>query len=397
MDLAGDGRGQSIQIGAVLLFGVLIILFSTYQAFVVPSQNREVEFNHNQRVEGDMVELRNTILTTKTTGEDGYATVELGTEFPPRLLALNPSPPTGTLYTTEARPIVIEQGGNDVTSEVCPGSDIQTRFIEYKPSYSAYEGAGTIRYENSLLYHNFSDSSVVMTSQQLVQGNTLQIVPLRQSFNRGGGDTIAIEPKAGLVDTSQRDDLTVTVPTRLSEERWETALDGQVDPGNVDVSDGNLTLDLSGEYTINCGPVGLGETPPSGERGDSVNEINPASPGDIRLVEATSSGSNVTLTFNNTGGTNNFTEGRINFYRSTGSGQGNNPSYAIVSENGIERANLTVPGEFETFDPKIKLEGNGAETDVVFDFDASGGGQSWFVTTFQLESGERALYFVPTG
>lgn len=406
MELREADRGQSIQVGAVILFGVLIVVFSVYQAFVVPNQNREVEFNHNQRVQGDMVDLRNSILTTKTTGQDSYTTVELGTEFPPRLLGLNPPSPSGSLYTTELRPIVVEDrgSGSDVTADVCPGNDIRTRFVEYRPNYAEFRNPGTLRYENSLLYADFEgDDTVRLASQQFVEGDTVQIVPLRRSFNRGGADTIAVEPKAGLVDTSQREDVNVTLPTRLSESQWETALRGQVPPENVSVTEGpggrNLTVQLTGEYQVDCGPVGLGSVPPSGARGESLDDINPnpAAPGDIRLVQASSSGSTVTLTFNNTGGTNNFTEGRINFYRSTGMGGGNNPSSAVVSADGTDRTTLQVRGDYRVFTPKIRLEGGGQTTDVVYDFDAGGGGQSWFVTTLELESGESALYFVPTG
>jgi hypothetical protein len=397
---AGE-RGQSVQVGAVVLFGVLVVVFAVYQAFVVPNQNQQVEFNHNQRVQGDMVEVRNAVLTTKTTGEDGYVTVELGTEFPPRLLALNPPPPTGALYTTDLRPIVVEKRatGTDVTTAVCPGTDVGTRFVEYSPDYAVFRNPGTVRYENSLVYTDFeNDDAVRLSSQELVRGGTVQIIPLRRSFNRGGSGTIPVEPKAGLVDTSRRENVTVTLPTRLSERQWEDALAGEVPPGNVTVTDGpggrNLTVALSGEYRIDCGPVGLGETPPSGPRGGGLDEINPAAPGDIRLQDATSSGSTVTLTFNNTGGTNNFTQGRINFYRSTGGSSG--PSSAVVSAGGTDRATLDVQGEYETFAPKIELSG-GDTTDVQFQFDASGGGQAWFVTTLELESGETALYFVPTG
>jgi len=45
-----NGRGQSIQIGAVLLFGALIIALAGYQAFVVPQENEQVEFRHSQTV-----------------------------------------------------------------------------------------------------------------------------------------------------------------------------------------------------------------------------------------------------------------------------------------------------------------------------------------------------------
>jgi len=400
MSFRTDRRSQAIQIGAVLLFGVLIVLFATYQAVVVPGQNSEVEFNHNQRVQGDMVEVRNAILETKTTGDDGYATLELGTRFPPRLVALNPSPPSGSLTTTDLRPVVIQEDGTDITTEVCPGSDIRTRFLEYDPSYAEYTGAGTLRFENSLLYHDFGDQTVLLTGQSLVQGDTVRIVPLRRSLGIAGTRTIAIEPVAGLVDTAQRENLTVTVPTQLSESAWEDALEGQLDPANVSVTTGaggrNLTLSLDGAHRIDCGPVGLGEAPPSGERGGSVDEINPAAPGDIRLVDETRTGSSsVRLAFNNTAGTNNFTEGRINFYEGQG---GNQPTLATIAATGEPTsATLAVRGDFQTFDPDITLRGNGTVTTVELDFDQNPNPNDWFIITLQLETGERALYFVPVG
>jgi hypothetical protein len=401
MDRRGGDRGQSVQIGVVVLFGVLVIVFSIYQAFVVPNQNQQIEFNHNQRVQGDMVELRNAVLTTETTGQDGYVTVELGTEFPPRLVALNPPPPTGTLYTTDRRPVVVRERatGADVTTEVCPGSEIRTRFVEYSPDYTEFANPGTIRYENSLVYTAFEDDAVVrLSGQEFVRDGTVRIIPIRRSFNRGGSGTVPVEPKAGPVETSRLTDVNVTVPTGLSERRWEDALAGQVPPGNVSVTDGpggrNLTVALSGAYRLTCGSVGFGGNPPSGQRGGDPAEINPAAPGDVRLESSTASGSTVTLTFNNTGGTTSFVGGRINFYRSTGGSR--TPEYANVTVDDTERASLFVERGYESFSPTIELAG-GATTDVTFSFDRGGGGQAWFVTTLELESGETALYFVPAG
>lgn len=401
MDLTDDRRGQSIQIGAIILFGALIILLSTYQAFIVPSQNQEVEFNHNQRVQSDMLDLRNTILTTKTTGEDGYVNVELGTEFPARLIAINPAPPSGRLSTTQARPIIIEERatGTDITTDVCPGDDVNTRFIEYQPNYAVFQNAGTVRYENSVVYNDFGEAVTRLSSQQLINGDRVQIIPLNNSFNRGGSQTVAVEPKAGLVDTSTREDINVTIPTQLNEQQWEKALEGEVAPENISVSEGaagrNMTARLSGEYTINCGPVGLGETPVSGARGSGVDDINPASPGDVRLVDETRSGSTMSLFFNNTAGTNNFTEGRINFYEGQG---GNDPTEANISKTGEPvSATLEVRGDFKTLDPDITLEGNGTVTEVELNFDGNINQNDWFIITLRLETGENALYFVPGG
>ncbi|MDZ7746206.1 MAG: hypothetical protein U5K28_06720 [Halobacteriales archaeon] len=51
----GDTRGQSVQVGVIILFAFAIIAFTSYQAVVVPQQNQQVEFDHNQEVQSDMV------------------------------------------------------------------------------------------------------------------------------------------------------------------------------------------------------------------------------------------------------------------------------------------------------------------------------------------------------
>lgn len=54
-------------------------------------------------------------------------------------------------------------------------------------------------------------------------------------------------------------------------------------------------------------------------------------------------------------------------------------------------------GEFETFDPKTRLDGQGTETRVEFGFDNNVTPNDWLILTLILESGERALYVVPAG
>ena len=397
MTFTGDERAQSVQVGAVLLFGVLIIAFSSYQAFAVPDQNREVEFNHNQEVQRDMIDVRNTLLETYTGGNDGYAEVALGTNFPARVAAINPPRPSGSLYTTSAEPITIEEGGTDKTDEVCPGSPVQTRFLEYSPDYSVYDGAGTIRYESSFLLHDFGDRSVPLTDQTLVRGDEIQIVPLTNDFNTGGSQTVAVEPRAGRLDTTELNDPVVTLPTRAREETWKQLLEDEDGVVDITVIDDEVTIEFSGTYTIECGPVGVGETPSGQARGsgsDGSAEPNPASPGDITLVDESYSNGDktVTLEFSNTGNTNNFTEARINFYNS-GTG-GKAPTEGYIRESGAAQTTLEIGDPLKPLNAKIELTGNDTPTPVEIEFNNSPQGKDWFILTLELETGETALYFV---
>ena len=99
MQFGDDERAAAIQVGAVLLFGILIISMAMYQATVVPDQNEGVEFNHNQEVQGQMQDLRNTVVSVPGGGGGGSVTVELGTRYPSRSLLVNPGPAYGSLRT----------------------------------------------------------------------------------------------------------------------------------------------------------------------------------------------------------------------------------------------------------------------------------------------------------
>jgi hypothetical protein len=56
-------RGQSTVIGAVLLFGIAIVAVSSWQAFGIPMQNEQIEFNHNQQAQEDLTDLRTTVIS----------------------------------------------------------------------------------------------------------------------------------------------------------------------------------------------------------------------------------------------------------------------------------------------------------------------------------------------
>ena len=73
-----DERAQSTLVGFILLFGILTIAFSSYQAVVVPNQNAEVEFNHFQDIQDDFTEFRSTLINSVGATDDRSVTFRLG-------------------------------------------------------------------------------------------------------------------------------------------------------------------------------------------------------------------------------------------------------------------------------------------------------------------------------
>ena len=101
MLIPDDRRAVAPVIAVVLLFGIGFVAFSSFQATVVPQQNAAAEFEHLQTVENDLIEVQQAILRAGQTNIQEFATVQLGTTYPTRLVGLNPPPPAGSLQTSE--------------------------------------------------------------------------------------------------------------------------------------------------------------------------------------------------------------------------------------------------------------------------------------------------------
>ena len=235
MTLRGDDRAVAVQIGAVILLGFLMISLSLYQATVVPNENREVEFQHNQRVQSDMLEVRNAILGTAATGSASPAAVELGTQYPTRAVAINPSPPSGTLSTSSLGTVQVRNAVADDAATTEPDypetadfwngttQNYTTKSLEYRPSYANYDNAPTTVYENGLVYNRFRSGNVTRSGQPVVAGTRISLVALSGNLSRGGTSSLVVDPEAVSVSTrtisvtneSAGENVSVVVPSEL--------------------------------------------------------------------------------------------------------------------------------------------------------------------------------------
>ncbi len=284
MRLRDDRRGQAIQIGAVLLFGILIISFSTYQAFVVPNQNEEIEFNHNQRVQGQMQEVRNAIVSIPGGGTGRSVSVDLGVRYPSRLAALNPGPPSGTIrterttngsYNLSIQNADTSPSESDEVGDVWNGTarNFTTGSLVYAPDYNLYSEAPTTVYENSVLYNEFRDNTNNITGQQLIDGKRLTLVTLNGSLGTSRSDRISLDVQSASSSTTsvsvwnRSENIRLELPTRLSTDDWQGLVGDKEHVTNVDVDEnaldgeyGLLQIELERDvnYTLRMARVGVG-------------------------------------------------------------------------------------------------------------------------------------------
>jgi hypothetical protein len=240
MNFSRDRRGQSVVIGTVVLFGFLIAALSLYQVQVVPQQNGQVEFQHSEQVRNDLVDLRAGILQAGSTERAQYQTVRLGTEYPPRVLGINPPAPAGTLRTSDSYPINITYANNDTLIESIP-----TRFVEYRPGYNEIARSSTW-IDSSVLYvdaRDDGDGVAIIEEQQLVVNDTLRVVAVQNEFqtSRTGRVSLELYLKENLDESANLSGfdgpVNVSIPTRLDDDYWsESIQNGSVTYNGVNTS-----------------------------------------------------------------------------------------------------------------------------------------------------------------
>ena len=408
-----DKRGVSALVGAVLLLGILVIFLSSYQALIVPQQTAQTEIEHNQQVENEMVDFRNALYESRLDDRNRTASVTLGTPYQSRTITVNPPPATGTLQSTEPGNITVRYDGEEFELK-------GNLFFEYTPTYSEYRDAGTIRYENTLVYHEFTSENVKLTGQRLVDGNTVRLIQSEPPINENGVNSVTYEPRPNESRILRPDNANITLPTDLEPGEWSTLLEGENEWEVIDGTEGELTLNYTGDNQpkIIYSPVESQENLPPDERdeddedddGDGPTTINPAGPDDVRLVDAEflpggGQSGQVRVTFRNFASENAaFEEGRLPFY--VRSPSGNPPTRvtevradnALYDDEDFTDEPWTVRRDFQSLsggeDDLIVLPGR-ETTDITFRFNSrTNSGQDFFGIEWQFETGQRSTYFI---
>ncbi len=258
MSLRSDTRAVAPVLGAVLLFGIAVVAFSGYQATVVPNQNAEVEYNHFQEVKDQMVAFRALMYSAAQTNSIRTASVDLGTHYPARLFGINPPPAAGTLATSESTYEIEINNSNDSSDS------ISIRFLNYTPNYNEFQ-PGTTVYEHGLLYLTSPNGEHILLpdtgSQPLWENNTLRLVAVHGGIKQGGTTAASVDISThNIITTSQGNGPpetgpppsvppgktkhisgnveSITLPTYLSQETWDSLLQGDEPEADVDpVSD----------------------------------------------------------------------------------------------------------------------------------------------------------------
>lgn len=295
MELKTDDRGVSEVIGAILVFGLLVALLAVMQTYAVPLANADVEFNHNQEVQSDLVEFLETSSRTASEGSTESTKIQMGTTYPARLLFFSPNNPAGEIRTVGDEPARVDNivAADPTVEKYIQDStdDLETKRIEYRPGYNEYRDPPTTVLEYGVLYNDFGEERVIENHGSVVNGNSINLMFFAGDLSRTSGTALSLESKptsapARTVTVRPEDpnqDVTITIPSRLTADEWEEVLSDEISDGNVEgVVNGQgetvvIHLDPTvNRYTLRMPKIGVGaaiEEPPAryiiGEDGTS--------------------------------------------------------------------------------------------------------------------------------
>lgn len=363
----GGTRGQSEIIGFILAFGLVVTLIGANQAFIVPQANEDVEAQHDEDVQTDMLNLRGEIIDAAASNEQQTATVRLGTGFPPRFLAVNPPPTSGTLQTVRPSSndgnITVKFDGDLDIGEICgtepSRENVSTRFLAYDASYSEYRGNLPITVENSVMHRN--QGTLVSSEQVVVKGNRIRITRVVGDFRTSASDKRSVDlfPSETGANTTNKS-VTVTLPTELGEDDWERlANESEPNVKDVSVEDGAVEIELKEpneddpDYVVECTTVGIEQepdvdpaTPADDEIPDSDISLNPIGGETLELTNVESgSNSDLDVSFRNNGSSSlTLKKARIPFFTSTG-GDAEIELYADMEQVNNNNGTILVAGD----------------------------------------------------
>lgn len=272
MSLTTDTRGVSEVVGAILLFGLLVAVLAILQTQAIPTANEEIEFNHNQEVQNDLIEFQEAASRTAAHGTTESVGIRAGTTYPSRLLFFNPPNPAGTVRTVEDGEVTIEnvEATDDIIRDAHIDGEIdelETSRIEYEPIYNEYQNPPMTALEYGILYNSFPDAQVVENTGAVVSGNNINLMFYTGDVSQATSgsitlDTIPASAPSRTVTVEPTDDIEITVPSNLDATEWEETVFEDEDDVTASDSGDNIVIEVDEDahenFELRMSQVGVG-------------------------------------------------------------------------------------------------------------------------------------------
>jgi outer membrane protein assembly factor BamB len=237
-----DERGVSAVIGAILVLMIAAAVFGTVQVYNVPDWNKDVEYEHLDRVYDDMMTLKSDIEDVAISREPKSSNIHMGVRYPDRMFLANPGAGVAGSLTSDNMAISI------VYTLDAPGDPTITQ--NYNSNRITYEVQGTIDspklvYENGLIIRDYGGESASDDEPSLIADNEIYIPVLLGSLTSLSSmetESIALKPLSQSPGSSEIKSVVITLDT-LYPEVWEQLLAGKSTAATtVEVVDSQIVI-----------------------------------------------------------------------------------------------------------------------------------------------------------
>ncbi|ELZ96811.1 hypothetical protein C440_03518 [Haloferax mucosum ATCC BAA-1512] len=268
--LRGDSRGTSAILGTMLAFALVVSLIAMVQVSAVPAWNKQTEFEHLTAVESDFAAFDESV-SKATDGRQTRATIDAGVNYPTRALFVSPGSGSGSLKTTDSATASISNAvATGETGTYWDGSEhtFDTQQFRYHPDYRYLDSEPALVHEGSAQYTAYASSEVGAT-QSLIDGQKVSLVFLEGDIDTATSEarTFSVTPVSAGTDyitvTDTGTPITISVPTRLSEDTWRSMLADEPNVRSISYADGTdyntLTVELEPgkTYDLRLSRVGI--------------------------------------------------------------------------------------------------------------------------------------------
>lgn len=227
MQKQGGESGQTVVVGTLLVFALLVGFLVYLQVSFFPAKNEQAEQIAYESAVQDMLELDDAIQRSLTFNEPASKTILTLVTYPTQVA--EPYNPSEQLVFQDVQSAV--RVGNSNTTVPW---NTDTEFIVYRPDYIEFSSAPNITYEYSIVATESVSSNTRTTiakSSQSIIRNTTITVPLTtydnqvlQTENPQLLATVSDEYQYEYITNDTNSDITFTIKTRLTSSTWKSLL-----------------------------------------------------------------------------------------------------------------------------------------------------------------------------